>query len=80
MKWLPLTLDILNESLDTKSNKIKINTWSEIRLQLKTNLDSYCTSNISLAYNLCVHGWILYTHIHTTNSNQAFLYSLRFDT
>ena len=57
---LALSLDILNESLDTKSNKIKINTWCEIRLQLETNLDSYCTLNISLAYNLYVHGWILY--------------------
>ena len=57
--------NILNESLDIKSNKIKINIWLEIILQLEINLDSYCTSNISLAYNLYVHGWILY--IYTNN-------------
>lgn len=53
---LAITLDILNESLNNKSNKIKISTWCKIRLQLETNLDSYCTLNISLAYNLFVHG------------------------
>ena len=60
---LDFTLNIINESLNIKIKKIKMDTWLEIRIQLETNLDSYCTLTLE-SNRMCLYIFIvLYRHI-----------------
>ena len=60
---LDFTLNIINESLNIKIKKIKMDTLLEIRIQLETNLDSYCTLTL-VSNRMCLYIFIvLYRHI-----------------
>ena len=60
---LDFTLNIMNESLNIKIKKIKMDTLLEIRIQLEINLDFYCTSTlVSNRMRLYIF-IVLYRHI-----------------
>ena len=44
----------MNESLNIKIKKIKMDTLLEIRIQLETNLDSYCTLTL-VSNRMCLY-------------------------
>ena len=51
---LDFTLNILNESLNIKIKKIKMDILLEIRIQLETNLDFYCTLTL-VSNRMCLY-------------------------
>ena len=60
-----LILNIMNESLDIKIKKNKIDDLLEIGIQLETSLDSYCT--LTLMNNRFYIFVVLYRHIIISN-------------
>ena len=51
---LDFTLNIMNESLNIKIKKIKMDILLKIRIQLETNLDFYCTSTL-VSNRMCLY-------------------------